>query len=164
MSDISSRLFKIGKAYLDAARSRIDEIDRDAQSELSRIYPNSDPSARGLPRPGPDDPFDRAEAKITNTHSVSGTQHSVLTSADSSAASPVDVAFRTIGVSPGSDYATVEAAVVKLRRRCSPSAFPAGSIEQSQAADILDKVESSLSIIQTHYNLAAQNRFDKLEF
>lgn len=155
MGDIANRLFHIGKAYLDAAKGRIESIDLSAQQELSRVFPDSDPDAAGVAVTSSDDPFVRAQSKIQNSQRDTLKSHAVSETA-------LDAAYRIIGVPTGSDYVTVESAVEKLRRRCDVARFPEASAERTEANAILEKVDQAFRVIKTELKVR-ETRFDRLE-
>jgi hypothetical protein len=149
MSDIPGRVYRVAKAYLDAARDRLGEIDSLAQEELSRSLSRDDIRIPDPPPASSNDPLERARAKIA--------------AAQQTMTDPVQTAYKIIGVAPGSDYVTVQQAVTKLRERCAPTRFPDGSQEQAETRVILQRVEEAFQVLSNTLNPGA-GRFDKLEF
>lgn len=74
----------------------------------------------------------------------------------------MQTAYKILGLPPGSDYLAVQSAVDKLRKRCDPARFPAGSEEQGEAQLILTKVEEAHQLLRVTMN-EGMGRFDKLE-
>ncbi len=171
MSTGPGRIYRIAKAYLDAARDRLAEVDSSAQAELEKAL-GPEPSGGYFPSSS-DDPTDRAIAKINAARGESGARREIRpeqynfstpeqtaqTSADST---PVLTAYKVIGVPAGSDFATVEAAVTKLRERAAPNRFAQDSPEQLEAQRIQDRVDEAFRVIQDALGVEA-NRFDRLE-
>ena len=173
MSSMPDRLYKVAIAYLDAARGRLADIDSAAQEELRRAMPRENPDYRAASS----DPLDRAAAKIDAARGASAARREIApdrynfsTPSDDEytpTAAPktptaVDNAYQIVGVPPGSPFATVEKAVVKLRERCAPSRFPSGSAEQAEARRILARVEDAYRVLQDALGVP-QGRFDRLE-
>ena len=171
MSDIPGRVYKIAKAYLDAAKDRLGEIDATAQEELSRSLSHDDIRIPDPPPASSDDPMERARAKIAASQgavtarrefSASQTQPNGATP-NPPAADPLQTAYKIVGVPNGAEYVTVQQAVTKLRERCAPSRFADGSEEQAEAKVILQRVEEAYQVLSNALNPGA-GRFDKLEF
>lgn len=170
MSDIPIRVYNIARASLDAAKGRLEEIDLRAQEELSRSLNRSDVAIPDPPPASSNDPMERARAKIAaaqrmagDRREFSGSQNEADASATSPANSdPVRTAYKIIGVPVGSDYLAVQKAVAKLRERCSPARFAAGSDEQAEAQVIGQRVDEAFRVLQDALDPAA-GRFDKLE-
>ncbi len=171
MSDIPQRVVRVARAYLDAARDRLGEIDARAQEELSRSLTHDDVRVPDPPPASSDDPMERARAKIaaaqasiTARGELSASQfQAVVPGSVDSAPNPVTTAYKIIGVPAGSDFAAVQQAVTKLRERCAPTRFPDGSEEQAEAKVILQRVEEAYQMLSNTLN-PGSGRFDKLEF
>jgi hypothetical protein len=169
MSDIPGRLYNVARAYLGAAKERIDALDARAQEELSNALTHSDLPGTAPP-PASSDPMERARAKIAALQGQSIARRELTPTSESLPASPapppstdpVQTAYKILGLPPGADYPAVEATVDKLRRRCDPARFPAGSEEQAEAQTILAKVEEAHQLLRVSLNEGA-GRFDKLE-
>jgi len=161
MSDLFGRSFRLAKTYLDDAKGRLDEVSAGAQEELTRAL-NRDDIQAGLA--SSDDPMARAQAKIAAARGTVEARRaaSPASAASDQASDPIQTAYKIVGVPPGSDYLTIEAAVNSLRDRCAPSRFPDGSPEQASAKTILKKVEEAHQILQSALDPGA-GRFDKLE-
>lgn len=169
MTGIPSRVYNIAKAYLDAAKDRLGEIDSSAQEELSRSLGRDGYNIPDPPPASSDDPMERARAKIAAAQRMAGDRREFSVSQTSNAgipapsSDPVATAYKIIGVQPGSDYPTVQKAVANLRERCSPARFPAGSDEQAEAQIIAQRVEEAYQVLGNALNPEA-GRFDRLEF
>jgi hypothetical protein len=167
MSDIPGRIYRVAKAYLDAAKGRLEQIDSAAQNELSQAL-GGDFDNPYVSRAS-DDPMERARAKIAAsreaaaTATIVSTPQSAPTATAAPAPDPVQTAYRILGVPPGSDYSTVRATVDKLRGRCSPDRFPPGSQEQTDAQTILLRVEEAHQLLRRTLAPGTDERFNKLE-
>ncbi len=167
MSDLLGRAYRVAKNFfdpdVDAAQGRLEEIDAQAQEELSRQL-NLD----RIPDPPPQsssDPMARARAKITAAQQAVTARRDVPAAQTAQTATPTDpvqTAYKIIGVPAGADYTTVQQAVTKLRERCAPERFPAGSEEQATAQVILQRVEEAFQVLTNALDPTA-SRFDRLE-
>jgi len=157
MSNLSGRLLRLTKSYLEAAKDRLGEIDARAQEELTRAL-NRDDIQAGLA--SSDDPMERAQAKLNAARQASSARQEIAP--PSGQTDPIQTAYKIIGIPPGSDFLTVQTAVNKMRDRCAPSHFADGSQEQSEARMILQKVEEAYQTLQNALDPGA-SRFDKLE-
>lgn len=171
MSDLLGRAYRVAKAYLDAARDRLDEIDARAQEELSRSANRDDIVIPDPPPASSSDPMERARAKIAAAQAAQTARADLRPRSAASdptsptpapTTDPIQTAYKIIGVPPGSDYPAVQQAVQKLRERCAPSRFPDGSQEQAEAKVILQRVEEAFQILRDTLEPNA-GRFDKLE-
>ncbi len=154
MSDITGRVYKIAKAYLDAAKDRLGEIDATAQDELSKSLSHDDIRIPDPPPASSDDPLERARAKIASAQSATTARREFgasQTQADA-APDPLQTAYKIVGVPAGADYGTVQQAVTKLRERCAPSRFADGSEEQAEAKVILQRVEEAYQVLSNALN------------
>jgi hypothetical protein len=172
---IPDRIYKIAKNYLDAARSRWDEIDSSAQRELDDHVASPALSA-----------FERAQAKIRNaqgdnqaTKELNGSLNQAnFTQAPSEATledPPLPLvtptpsqnallgAYKVLGVPEGSTLPTVQKAYQELQQRADPSKFPAGSQEQKMAQDIHRRVNGAYILLANALSPASDDRFDRLE-
>ncbi len=165
MSDNLGRIYKVAKAYLDAAKDRLGEIDSRAQEELTRSLGHDDIRIPDPPPASSDDPMERARAKIAAAQgTVSARREFSASQTPPSPATPdpVQTAYKIIGVPHGSDWLTVQQAVAKLRERCAPSRFAPGSQEQAEAQIILQRVEEANQVLRNALDPGA-GRFDRLE-
>lgn len=170
MSIGPDRFYRLAKAYLDTVKDRLNDLDSAAQSELDKAL-GPEGSIRST---APDDPMDRAAAKIAAARGevaarqqLAPQQYNFSTpdpSVTSAAADtdPIQSAYRVVGVPFGSDYATISAAVARLRERASPSRFPVGSAEEAEARRIQERVDKAYETLQGALGVEA-NRFDRLE-
>jgi hypothetical protein len=173
---VPDRIYQIAKAYLDAARGRLDEIDDRAQAELERaLGPGG-----SVVSPAIDDPMARAAAKIAaargeaaarSTMNAARSQNSQPErynfstpdpSHDTFDTDPIQTAYRVIGVPLGSDIATVDRAVAKLRERAAPEKFAEGSAEKDDAVRIQARIDNAYAVLQDALGVQG-NRFDRLE-
>jgi len=167
MSDLLGRSVRLAKTYLDEAKGRLSDITADAQEELTRAL-NRDDIQAGLS--SPEDPMERAQAKINAARGTAAGQRELSPGryaptpppAASPQTDPLGTAYKILGVAPGVDFLTVQAAANKMRDRCAPSRFPDGSQEQAEARLILQKVEEAYQVLQNALDPGA-GRFDKLE-
>ena len=167
MSDLLGRTYRVAKGYLEAAQDRLGDIDARAQEELSRSVSRDD-LATAIPDPPPQssgDPMARARAKIAAAQQTAAARRDVPAAQPAQAAAPTDpvqTAYKIVGIPAGSDYATVQQAVTKLRERCAPARFPEGSEEQATAQVILQRVEEAFQVLTNALDPTA-SRFDRLE-
>lgn len=169
MSDIPGRLYNVARAYLGAAKERLDTLDARAQEELSRALTHDDLPGTAAPAVS-SDPMERARAKIAAYQGQAGARRELAPASETLPAAPaagpstdpVQTAYRILGLPPGADYLAVQSATDKLRRRCDPARFPAGSEEQAEAQTILAKVEEAHQLLRASLN-EGLGRFDKLE-
>jgi len=172
---VPDRIYQMAKAYLDAARGRLDEIDSRAQSELEKALSpggSARSSVDGI-YSNMDDPMSRAEAKIANARGEAAARSQLqpqrynFSTADPSVNAgpdpdPVQTAYRVIGVPIGSDMTTINAAVQKLRERAAPERFPEGSVEREDATRIQARVDNAYAVLEETLGVQ-KNRFDRLE-
>lgn len=169
MSDIPGRLYNVARAYLGAAKERLDTLDARAQEELSNALTHDNLPGTGPPA-APSDPMERARAKIAAMQGQTVARGELdpassrvpSSPAPPTATDPVQTAYKILGLPAGSDYLSVQSAVDKLRSRCDPARFPARSEEQAEAQMILGKVEEAHQLLRASLN-EGQSRFDKLE-
>ncbi len=181
MSDnIPSRVFRLGKAYLNKVRDRVDSELSDAERELQ------DEADRPLPGGGtrparedasPDAAFTRAQQKIRaaqariDAHGESGAERVAEASsgggtASQNAAAPPDPNtsdFRVLGIAPDAGWDDVLSAYEKITRRCDPRRFPDGSAEQKEAGRILERVNTAYDNLRKRLD-PTESRFARLEF
>ena len=168
---VPDRIYQLAKSYLDAAIERLGEIDNRAQAELDKALAPGGTAAAGLS--ASDDPMDRAAAKIAASRGDVAARGELrperynFSTSDPSAATgpdpdPIQTAYRVIGVPVGSDMATVDAAVAKLRERAAPERFAEGSQERDDAARIQGRVDNAYAVLQDAHGVE-KNRFDRLE-
>lgn len=165
MSDLLGRAYRVAKGYLDAAQDRLGDIDARAQEELSRAVSRDDITIPDPPPQSSSDPMARARAKIAAAQQSVSARRDVPAPQSAAAATktdPLQTAYKIIGIPAGSDYATVQQAVTKLRERCAPARFPEGSEEQATAQVILQRVEEAFQVLTNALDPTA-SRFDRLE-
>lgn len=169
MSDLLGRAYRVAKNFLDpdldAAQGRIEDIDARAQEELSRSATHSDIVIPDPPPSSSSDPMERARARIAAAQQAVSARREVPAARAVEAAPPTDpvqTAYKIVGIPAGSDYATVQQAVTKLRERCAPARFPEGSEEQATAQVILQRVEEAFQVLTNALDPTA-SRFDRLE-
>lgn len=171
---IPQRVYRIGKAYLNRVRDRIEELDAEAERELESEADRPLPSTpSGRPAPARDDTsveamMQRAEDRIRAARGEAGAREELGADRESShtaapAATDANAThFRVLGVPVGSDWPTVQAAYEKLARRCDVRRFPEGSEEQNDAARILERVNVAYEALRKQLD-PLDSRFDKLE-
>ena len=71
--------------------------------------------------------------------------------------------YRLLGLEDGADFAAVQSAYNKLAARCDPARFVSGSQEESQAREILQRLDASYKALRDVLDMTAR-RFDLLEF
>jgi DnaJ-domain-containing protein 1 len=76
---------------------------------------------------------------------------------------PLTYHYRLLGVEPGTDFGTVQAAYNTLAARSDPGRFPAGSEEERTAQEIRKRLEASYQALRDALDPTAR-RFDLLEY
>ena len=173
MSDIIRRGYRIGKAYLNQWRDRIEAIDAElAEKELQGAADTPPPGNPARDDTSTEAVWRRAQDKIRAAQGeiaargemaperASGTAASEKTS---SAVDPNTADYRVLDVPVGSDWTVVQAAYEKLARRCDPRRFPEGSEEQKAAQQILERVNIAYEALRKRLD-PTESRFGKLEF
>ncbi len=176
MSDnIPSRVFRLGKAYLNKVRDRVDAELTDAESELQAEADR--PLPGGGTRPAredasPEAAFTRAQQKIRaaqariDAHGETGNaaeRVSEATSSPSASADPNASDFRVLGIALDAGWDDVLGAYEKITRRCDPRRFPDGSAEQKEAGRILERVNTAYDNLRKRLD-PTESRFARLEF
>ena len=72
------------------------------------------------------------------------------------------LARRVLGVPEKADYEEIHKAYEHLRKRCEPTNFPAGSLEQAHAAELARKIEAAYQRLTDAVPLT-EKRFRTLE-
>ena len=125
MSDLFGRSVRLAKNYYEEARGRVEELSTQASEELSRALDRDD-IKQGLA--ASDDPMERAQAKLSAAQGQAklAREQSPGTFAPEPPTStdPVATAYRILGVAPGADFLTVQAAANALRERCASRTLP----------------------------------------
>lgn len=182
MSDnIPNRVFRLGKAYLNKVRDRVDAELTDAESELQAEADR--PLPGGGTRPAredasPDAAFTRAQQKIRAAQAridAQGESNAELAAQASSgggtvsqnaaavAPDPNASDFRVLGIAPDAGWDDVLGAYEKITRRCDPRRFPDGSAEQKEAGRILERVNAAYDNLRKRLD-PTESRFARLEF
>ena len=190
MSDILNRSIRLGKAYADRVRDNIedrltdaeknmakDELDHSAGDEpgtYSRGYSqDNDPDALmrraeeriAAVRRTADANLELAQARASREASqpqpnVMPTIQNATTEQTSNDPNAAD--YKLMGVAPGGDLLTVQAAYEKLTARCDPRRFPDGSAEQKQAEAILGRINIAYDNLRKRLD-PTESRFGRLE-
>lgn len=177
-NNIPNRVFRLGKAYLNQLRDRVDselsDAERELQAEADRPVPG------GGTRPAredasPDAAFQRAQQKIraaqaridAHGESSGNTEAATATPASGTAAAaqtdPNASDFRVLGIAPDAGWDDVLGAYEKITRRCDPRRFPDGSVEQKEAGRILERVNTAYENLRRRLD-PTESRFARLEF
>ena len=180
MSDnIPGRVYRLGKAYLNQLRDRVDaelsDAERELQAEADRPLPG------GGARPSrddasPDAAFQRAQQKIRaaqariDAQGESGREVAAERGARETApqqpvapADPNASDYRVLGIALDAGWDDVLAAYEKIIRRCDPRRFPDGSVEQKEAGRILERVNTAYDNLRKRLD-PTESRFARLEF
>jgi DnaJ-domain-containing protein 1 len=169
---IPNRIYRLGKAYLNQVRDRIETWDAqlaEAEKELQR-----DPGDAASPPPvrdegSADELMRRAEEKIRRGRTEATARGELARRAEdaaekaSASTDPNISDYVILGVPVGSDWSAVQSAYEKLARRCDPARFPEGSEEQQTARRILERVNAAYESLRKRLD-PTQNRFARLEF
>lgn len=180
---IPERIYRIGKAYINQIRDRVDEgLDKiddrlaDAERELSSEPGATAPSL--AEDTSPEGMMRRAEERIAaaRRNLESRTELRGETANATTATATVDPAtkpttatnnpnesdYKMLGVPIGADLPTIQAAYEKLALRCDPRRFPDGSVEQQEAQKILARINVSYEALRRRLD-PTESRFGKLE-
>lgn len=177
MSDIIKRSYRLGKAYLNQYRDRIDAELSEAERELEA---DADRPPGGAERPARDDAspdalFRRAQEKIQAAQAERdarqtagetrplGSAGASGTAAPAGAPDPNASDFRVLGLAPDAGWDDVLAAYEKITGRCDPRRFPDGSTEQREAGRILERVNTAYDNLRKRLD-PTESRFARLEF
>ena len=183
---IPERIFRLGKAYVNRMRERVDEWEKDLDSAEKELQSEADrplPGETAPPRPRPtrddsstDAIWQRAEARIAAANreltareeltpagrDSGATGAPASSTASSHAADPDAPHYRLLDVPPGADWSTVQSKYEKLARRCDPRRFPDGSTEQKEAQMIMERVNIAYEALRKRLD-PTESRFAKLE-
>lgn len=174
---IPERLYRIAKFKLDELWDRIDRLDdepRQADDPATRARGEVDSAVNEpggtivAPAPsttggGTAASRPRTPEEITRGYSTPAPTGTSTVSAASGQADPLAFHYRVLGVDPGADFATVQAAYNRYAARCDPGRFEAGSDEERKAAEIRKRLDDSYRILREALDPTAR-RFDMLEF
>jgi hypothetical protein len=161
---LSRRLRNIAKTQLNNIKERLDRIDeeadagvlerraeRDAENELN------DPTDIRILRRSPE------EIATGSTRPKQATQPvNPSPAASPSTQNPLAIHYRVLGLEPGADLTSVEAAYSKLSARNLIDKFPEGSEERESAQEIFKRVDGAYNALRDALDATA-GRFDKLE-
>lgn len=190
---IPERMYRIFKYKLNEMKDHFDRLDAEAQrdweADPKRAEARSRADARqelndALSGPSPEtaksQPYPYPEARTdlpsqpyqptrrTPQEIAAGVRPPGVTAigsapTETAAPDPLLYHYRALGVEPGSDFPTVQAAYNRLAARCEPSRFPAGSEEERQAQEIRKRLETSYKALREALDTTTR-RFDLLEF
>jgi hypothetical protein len=188
MSSIPERLARIVRHKFNEVKEHIERLDEEAQLELEteqkRLQSRADARRElndSVNTPRAFDPETRASSDSAPASTSSGTrlrspeeiagglrsvgQPVSTPSAAATAAQhdPLLYHYRLLGVEPGGDFPTVQAAYNRLAARCDPARFPAGSQEEQEAKQIRDRLETSYKALREALDPTAR-RFGMLDF
>jgi hypothetical protein len=153
---------------LEEQQRRLQRSDArsDARNELNdalngtRAFPSTTPTSGSSSAAGPSGTRLRSPQEI-----AAGARTGAQPAATS--APPVSdnllYHYRLLGVEPGSDFTTVQAAYNRLAARCDPARFPAGSQEEQEAKQIRERLETSYRALREALDLTF-SRFNMLDF
>ncbi len=136
------------RSYLHSTSERLDAI---ARAEEIREAKSRKQAAEEL-----ETDIQAAQARRTADTVLSSTP------AAPAVASRLAADYRLLGLEPGTDLDTVEAAWRTLAQRADPKRFPAGSPEEKRAADILKSINQAYARIRESVN-PTEGRFGRLE-
>lgn len=169
---IPNRIVKLSKSYLGQVRERIDDALSERELALRELETGSSsaPISSSSSGSDPDSLMRRAEEKIAAarremdaSRELRPAPTSVSTPAPSSGATldPDAAHYKILGVAPGSDYATVQAAFEKLTARLDANRFE-NETDKAEARKILERVSTAYDSLRSKLD-PTQNRFGKLE-
>jgi hypothetical protein len=161
---LSRRLRNIAKTQLNNIKERLDRIDEEVEADVLEKRAERD-ATREL-----DDPTDIRILRRSPEEIAAGpsrARQSVSPPAPSdvpvvSNQDPLTVHYRVLGIEPGSDLSTVEAAYQSLCKRNPVDKFPEGSSDRESAQAIFKRVDTAYNTLRDALDSTA-GRFDKLE-
>ena len=168
---IPDRIVKLSKSYLGQVRERIDDALSERELALRELETGSGSlSVASSSGSDADSLMRRAEEKIAAARREMDASRE-LRPASVSPSTPVtssgvaldpDAAhYKILGIAPGSDYATVQAAFEKLTARLDANRFENES-DKAEAGRILERVSAAYDALRSKLD-PMQNRFGKLE-
>jgi hypothetical protein len=167
---ISDRLYNLAKSYLDAARTRWDDVDPAARKELDDAV-NSPASTA----------WERAQKKINNVAATNAASKELQSStrpgeqqfapAQPNASSPLppvsenalSAAYKVLNLPDGSSLSTVQTAHQDLIKKTDPSKFPEGSKDRTVAEHLYRRINAAYMMLANALSNATDDRFDRLE-
>jgi hypothetical protein len=176
--NLPKRLRNIAITQINAIKDRLDRVDAEAEEQaIQKRYERDarveldDLTDIRLPMRTPEEIAggkvssvrrperkDEAGVKARPVESEEKVPASGRTAVD-----PLAHHYKVLGVDPGGDFATVQAAYSKLAARCAPDRFPEGSEERRTAEEIRKRVDAAFDALRDALDSTA-GRFDKLEF
>jgi DnaJ-domain-containing protein 1 len=180
---IPERFFRIARHKLTEFRERIEQLDSeaawreedkrqkvdyrsDAQRELddalATLPASTAPKTTGAP-PASSGRLRSPEEIARGHQGASAYTPSSYAPGAPVQPDPLEYHYRLLGVEPGADFATVQAAYNRLAARSDPGRFPAGSQEERDALQIRQRLEESYRTLREALDLTSQ-RMNKLEF
>jgi hypothetical protein len=169
---IPDRIVKLSKSYMGQVRERIDGALSERELALRELETGSGsaPISSSSSGSDPDSLMRRAEEKIAAARrEMDASRELRPASAPVTASTPTPSAtldpdaahYKILGVPPGSDYATVQAAFEKLTARLDANRFE-NETDKAEAGKILERVNSAYDSLRSKLD-PTQNRFGKLE-
>jgi hypothetical protein len=177
---IPERFYRIAKTKLGEIRDRIETLDEEMKSraeekERQRVERGTSrdqaaqelndalsPGAGVQVSPRPANPPDLGGLRPRTPDQIA---RGVMPSQGAGATASPDPLlphYRLLGVEPGSDFTTVQAAHSRLAARCDPSRFPEGSADAKEAEHIRKRLEETYNALRDALDATAR-RFDLLE-
>ena len=186
---IPERFYRIARHKLSEIKDRIDQWDEEAKADpaeqerrrkaAARVnakheledamgdpgVPSRQPSADSGPAPLKPEPRLRTPEQIAGGHrgtDFRGQTGGAASTQSANQPDPLEYHYRLMGVEPGMEFSTVQAAYNKLTARADPGRFPAGSNEAREAQAIRDRAETSYRILRDALDPTSR-RFDLIE-
>ena len=169
---IPDRIYRLGKAYANSAKERIEDAlaERELDASLGGGRLDGESEADALLR--------RAQEKINASRAQARGELDPASTVTTSAVTPnvassssvttgawsqdERAAFQTLGIPPTEDLSKVQATYQQLAGRADSRRFPDGSMEQQAAAQILERINSAYDTVRRKLD-PTENRFGKLE-
>ena len=141
---IFGRLILILKGYVGATSDRVERVAVEEELRLARARKEALEELRSIEKPGGAPAVDVA----------SPVRQPVV--------AKLAADYRLLGLAPGAELESVEAAWRALARRADPKRFPAYSEEEKRAAEILRSINEAYARIRESVN-PTEGRFGRLE-
>ena len=166
---IPDRIVKLSKSYLGQVRERIDDAISERELAVKELEGGEGSlAASSSAGSDPDSLMRRAEEKIAAARREMAAGRELrpasapATSTTPSPSLDPDAAhYKILGIPPGSDYPTVQAAFDKLAARLDPTRFE-NETDKAEAGRILERVNAAYDSLRSQLD-PTQNRFGKLE-
>jgi hypothetical protein len=158
---IPDRIVKLSKSYLGQVRERIDDALSERELALKELEGGGSGTLSSSST-GSEEKIAAARREMDASRELRPAPVTAPVSALSSTLDPDVAHYKILGIAPGSDYPTVQAAFDKLAARLDPTRFE-NETDKAEAKQILERVNTAYDTLRSKLD-PTQNRFGKLEF